>query len=216
VGGADALSKFTINGFKTLMILSDDYNQPFDNNRKGLNLGEAAAFLVLESDEIVAKQNKKVLARVSGYGNANDAFHQTASSENGDGAFLAMKRAFEVSGLKPSEIDYINVHGTATPNNDLSEGRAIKRIYQDETVPDFSSTKPFTGHTLAAAAAIEAVYSVLAIQNNVIYPNLNFKTPMEEFDLKPQTTLKNANIEHVLSNSFGFGGNCSTLIFSKS
>ncbi|RUT70696.1 beta-ketoacyl-[acyl-carrier-protein] synthase family protein [Flavobacterium cupreum] len=216
VGGADALAKFTINGFKTLMILSDDYNQPFDNNRKGLNLGEAAAYLVLESDEIVKKQNKKVLARVSGYGNANDAFHQTASSENGDGAYLAMKKAFEVSGLKPSEIDYINVHGTATPNNDLSEGRAILRIYGEEKVPDFSSTKPFTGHTLAAAAAIEAVYSVLAIQNNVVYPNMNFKTPMEEFDLQPQTSLKNKNIDHVLSNSFGFGGNCSTLIFSKS
>ncbi|MWB93867.1 beta-ketoacyl-[acyl-carrier-protein] synthase family protein [Flavobacterium sp. GA093] len=215
VGGTDALAKFTINGFKTLMILSDGYNKPFDNNRKGLNLGEAAAFLVLESDEIVKKQNKKVLARVSGYGNANDAFHQTASSENGDGAFLAMKKAFEISGLKPSEIDYINVHGTATPNNDLSEGRAILRIYQDEKVPDFSSTKPFTGHTLAAAAAIEAVYSVLAIQNGIVYPNLNFETPMEEFDLQPQTTLKNKNIEHVLSNSFGFGGNCSTLIFSK-
>ncbi|MDX6190517.1 beta-ketoacyl-[acyl-carrier-protein] synthase family protein [Flavobacterium sp. FlaQc-52] len=215
VGGSDALAKFTINGFKTLMILSDDYNKPFDNNRKGLNLGEAAAYLVLESDEIVAKQNKKVLARVSGYGNANDAFHQTASSENGDGAYLAMKKAFEVSGLKPSEIDYINVHGTATPNNDLSEGRALLRIYENENVPDFSSTKPFTGHTLAAAAAIEAVYSVLAIQNGVVYPNLNFETPMEEFDLKPHTTLKNKNIEHVLSNSFGFGGNCSTLIFSK-
>lgn len=216
VGGTDALAKFTINGFKTLMILSDDYNKPFDNNRKGLNLGEAAAFLVLESDEIVQKQNKKVLARVSGYGNANDAFHQTASSENGDGAYLAMKKAFKVSGLKPSQIDYINVHGTATPNNDLSEGRALLRIYEDEKVPDFSSTKPFTGHTLAAAAAIEAVYSVLAIQNNVVYPNMNFETPMEEFDLKPQTSLKNKNIEHVLSNSFGFGGNCSTLIFSKS
>lgn len=216
VGGTDALAKFTINGFKTLMILSDDYNKPFDNNRKGLNLGEAAAFLVLESDEIVQKQNKKVLARVSGYGNANDAFHQTASSENGDGAYLAMKKAFEVSGLKPSQIDYINVHGTATPNNDLSEGRALLRIYENEKVPDFSSTKPFTGHTLAAAAAIEAVYSVLAIQNNVVYPNMNFETPMEEFDLKPQTSLKNKNIEHVLSNSFGFGGNCSTLIFSKS
>ncbi|OHT46447.1 beta-ketoacyl-[acyl-carrier-protein] synthase family protein [Flavobacterium tructae] len=215
VGGTDALAKFTINGFKTLMILSDEYNKPFDNNRKGLNLGEAAAFLVLESDEVVQKQNKKVLARVSGYGNANDAFHQTASSENGDGAYLAMKKAFDVSGLKPSEIDYINVHGTATPNNDLSEGRAILRIYGDEKVPDFSSTKPYTGHTLAAAAAIEAVYSVLAIQNNVVYPNLNFETPMEEFDLKPQTTLKNKKIEHVLSNSFGFGGNCSTLIFSK-
>ncbi|MNX35643.1 3-oxoacyl-[acyl-carrier-protein] synthase 2 [compost metagenome] len=214
VGGTDALAKFTINGFKTLMILSDDYNKPFDNTRKGLNLGEAAAFLVLESDEMVQKYNKKVLARVSGYGNANDAFHQTASSENGDGAYLAMKKAFEVSGLKPSEIDYINVHGTATPNNDLSEGRALLRIYEDGKVPDFSSTKPFTGHTLAAAAAIEAVYSVLAIQNSVVYPNLNFEVPMEEFELQPQTSLKMKNIEHVLSNSFGFGGNCSTLIFS--
>jgi len=216
VGGTDALAKFTINGFKTLMILSDGYNRPFDNDRKGLNLGEAAAYLVLESDEVVRKENKKVLARVSGYGNANDAFHQTASSENGDGAFLAMEKAFQVSGLKPEQIDYINVHGTATPNNDLSEGRALVRIFGDYKAPDFSSTKPFTGHTLAAAAAIEAVYSVLAIQNNVVFPNLNFKTPMEEFNLVPQTTLKHKNIEHVLSNSFGFGGNCSTLIFSKS
>jgi len=215
VGGTDALAKFTINGFKTLMILSDTYNTPFDNDRKGLNLGEAAAFLVLESDEIVAKENKKVLARVSGYGNANDAFHQTASSENGEGAFLAMEKAFEVSGLKPSDIDYINVHGTATPNNDLSEGRAVIRIFGEESVPDFSSTKPFTGHTLAAAAAIEAVFSVLAIQNGVVFPNLNFKTPMAEFQMVPQTEIKHKNIDHVLSNSFGFGGNCSTLIFSK-
>lgn len=215
VGGTDALAKFTINGFKTLMILSDEYNQPFDKNRKGLNLGEAAAYLVLESDTIVAKQNKKVLARITGYGNANDAFHQTASSENGDGATMAMQKAFEISGLQPNDIDYINVHGTATPNNDLSEGRALLRIYENEKVPDFSSTKPFTGHTLAAAAAIEAVYSILALKNNVIFPNLNFKTPMDEFNLIPQTTLKHKNIEHVLSNSFGFGGNCSTLIFSK-
>ncbi|QKJ63293.1 beta-ketoacyl synthase [Flavobacterium sp. M31R6] len=216
VGGTDALSKFTINGFKTLMILSDGYNKPFDNDRNGLNLGEAAAYLVLESEELVKKENKKVLARVSGYGNANDAFHQTASSENGDGAFLAMEKAFKIAQLQPEQIDYINVHGTATPNNDLSEGRAIARLFGESKVPDFSSTKPFTGHTLAAAAAIEAVYSVLAIQNNVVFPNLNFKTPMEEFNLLPQTTLKHKNIEHVLSNSFGFGGNCSTLIFSKS
>lgn len=215
VGGTDALAKFTINGFKTLMILNEGYNMPFDNDRKGLNLGEAAAYLVLESDEIIKKENKKVLARVSGYGNANDAFHQTASSENGDGAFLAMKKAFEVADLKPKQIDYINVHGTATANNDLSEGRAMLRIFDGKKMSDFSSTKPFTGHTLAAAAAIEAVYSVLAIQNGVVFPNLNFKTPMEEFDLVPQTILKHKNIEHVLSNSFGFGGNCSTLIFSK-
>ncbi|MEO8515619.1 MAG: beta-ketoacyl-[acyl-carrier-protein] synthase family protein [Flavobacterium sp.] len=214
VGGTDALAKFTINGFKTLMILSDTYNAPFDNNRKGLNLGEAAAFLVLESDELVQKENKKVLAYVSGYGNANDAFHQTASSENGEGAFLAMQKALKLANLKPSDIDYINAHGTATPNNDLSEGRAILRIFE-ENVPEFSSTKAFTGHTLAAAAAIEAVYSVLALQNNIIFPNLNFETPMEEFDLLPQTTLKEKSINHVLSNSFGFGGNCSTVLFSK-
>lgn len=214
VGGTDALSKFTINGFKTLMILSDTYNQPFDDNRKGLNLGEAAAFLVLESEEMVQQSNKKVLAYVSGFGNANDAFHQTASSENGEGAFLAMQKAFKTSGLEPKDIDYINVHGTATPNNDLSEGRAIARLFENQ-VPDFSSTKPYTGHTLAAAAAIEAVFSVLAIQNNIIYPNLNFETPMQEFDLIPNIEVKSKEINHVLSNSFGFGGNCSTLIFSK-
>lgn len=214
VGGTDALCKFTINGFKTLMILSDEENAPFDDNRKGLNLGEAAAYLVLESDEVVQKENKKALAYVSGYGNANDAFHQTASSENGEGAYLAMHKALETANLNPSDIDYINVHGTATPNNDLSEGIAMKRIFGDD-VPVFSSTKPFTGHTLAAAAAVEAVYSVLAIQNEVVYPNKNFKTPMKEFNLIPQTTLMNKKLNHVLSNSFGFGGNCSTIIFSK-
>ncbi|MEQ3662518.1 MAG: beta-ketoacyl-[acyl-carrier-protein] synthase family protein [Flavobacterium sp.] len=214
VGGTDALAKFTINGFKTLMILSDTYNTPFDNERKGLNLGEAAAFLVLESEEVVKKQNKKALAYVSGYGNANDAFHQTASSENGEGAYLAMHKALKMSGLAISDIDYINAHGTATPNNDLSEGRAIVRVFENK-VPEFSSTKPYTGHTLAAAAAIEAVYSVLALQKNVVFPNLNFKNQMEEFNITPQTTLKEKEINHVLSNSFGFGGNCSTVIFSK-
>ena len=96
----------------------------------------------------------------------------------------------------------------------MSEGRAIIRVFGDEA-PDFSSTKPFTGHTLAAAAAIEAVYSILALQNNIVFPNANFKTPMEEFDLVPVTELKSKELNHVLSNSFGFGGNCSTLIFSK-
>lgn len=214
VGGADCLSKFTINGFKTLMILSDTYSTPFDENRKGLNLGEAAAFLVLESDAVVKAENKKVLAYVKGYGNANDAFHQTASSENGDGATLAMEKALKVADLKPSEIDYINAHGTATGNNDLSEGRAILRVF-GKNVPDFSSTKAYTGHTLAAAGAIEAVYSVLALQHNIIFPNLNFETPMKEFSLLPQTELKEKQLKTVLSNSLGFGGNCSTVIFSK-
>lgn len=215
VGGTDALSKFTLNGFKTLMIVTDAYNTPFDENRKGLNLGEAAAFLVLESDECVKKSGKKVLGYLTGYANTNDAHHQTASSDNGQGAYLAMEQALKLSGLGPEAIDYINVHGTATPNNDLSEGTAMIRIFGENRVPDFSSTKAFTGHTLAAAAAVEAVYSLLAMQHSTIFPNLNFKTKMKEFDLVPVTDLKHKDIRHVLSNSFGFGGNCSTLIFSK-
>lgn len=215
VGGTDSLSKFTLNGFKTLMIVSDTYNMPFDENRKGLNLGEAAAFLILESDKILEKTKKKPLAFLSGFGNANDAYHQTASSENGEGAFLAMKKSLEISGIEKENIDYINVHGTATPNNDLSEGIALTRIFGEKNVPDFSSTKAFTGHTLAAAAGIEAVFSILAIRNSLIFPNLNFKTKMKEFDLVPVTNLKSKNINNVLSNSLGFGGNCSTLIFSK-
>ena len=214
VGGTDCLSKFTINGFKTLMILSDTYNTPFDENRKGLNLGEAAAFLVLESDAIVERENKSVLGYVKGYGNANDAFHQTASSDHGDGATLAMEKALQVAGMTAKDIDYINAHGTATDNNDLSEGRAIIRVFGNN-VPDFSSTKAYTGHTLAAAGAIEAVFSILALQHNVIFPNLNFKSQMKEFNITPQLQLKEKELKTVMSNSFGFGGNCSTVIFSK-
>ncbi len=216
VGGTDSLSKFTLNGFNSLMIVTDSYNTPFDNDRKGLNLGEAAAYIVLESEEVVKKDNKEVLAYLTGYGNANDAHHQTASSENGEGAYLAMKKALETSGIAKENIDYINVHGTATPNNDFAEGTAMVRIFGEENVQDFSSTKPYTGHTLDAAAEIEAVYSILALQKNVMYPNMNFKTKMQEFNLIPNLEIKKKTLQNVLSNSFGFGGNCSTLIFSKS
>ncbi len=214
VGGTDALAKFTINGFKTLLILSDTDCTPFDADRKGLNLGEAAAYLVLESDAIVQQDSKTVLAYVAGYGNANDAFHQTASSENGEGAFLAMQKALRIANIDAETISYINAHGTATPNNDLSEGTAIKRIFKS-VVPDFSSTKAFTGHTLAAAGAIEAVYSVLALQHNVMFPNLNFLKAIPELNMVPVTTVTHKPLNYVLSNSFGFGGNCSSLIFSK-
>ena len=213
VGGSDPLSKFTINGFNSLMILSDTDRQPFDNNRKGLNLGEAGAFLVLETEENALKNNHKILATLSGWGNANDAYHQTASSADGEGAFLAMQKALSMANLSPSEIDYVNAHGTATQNNDLSESIALSRVFH--SVPDFSSTKAFTGHTLATASSVEAIYSILAIQNGIVFPNLNFQTPMVEVDIKPQTEIKYKEINNVLSNSFGFGGNCSTLIFSK-
>lgn len=213
IGGSDPLSKFTINGFNSLMILSDTDCQPFDNNRKGLNLGEAGAYLVLETEENALKNNHKILATLSGWGNANDAYHQTASSADGEGAFLAMQKALSMANLSPSEMDYVNAHGTATQNNDLSESIALSRVFH--SVPDFSSTKAFTGHTLATASSVEAIYSILAIQNGIVFPNLNFQTPMVEVDIKPQTEIKYKEINNVLSNSFGFGGNCSTLIFSK-
>lgn len=215
VGGVDPLSKFTLNGFNTLMILDKNWCKPFDENRKGLNLGEGAAFLVLESEEQIKKQNKKPLAEIVGYGNANDAFHQTASSPDGHGALLAMKEAFKVGGISPKQIDYVNAHGTGTPNNDSSEGKAMEIIFEGN-VPPFSSTKAFTGHTLAAAAGVEAVISILAIQNSVVFPCLNRATNMADLTCVPVDKLtKLDNIQYVLSNSFGFGGNCSSLIFGK-
>ena len=212
VGGTDCLTKFTLNGFHSLMILSSENCKPFDNTRSGLNLGEGAAYLVLEAEEIL--DGKKVLGRITGYGNANDAFHQTASSKKGEGAFLAIQKAMDIAGLLPGEIDHINAHGTATHNNDLSESRAILRVF-GEKVPPLTSTKAFTGHTLAAAGAMEAVYSLLAIQNNEMFPTLNFQEAMKETGIIPVTQTENKDLRNVLSNSFGFGGNCTSLIFSK-
>lgn len=215
VGGTDALTPFTLNGFRSLMILDASPCRPFDDARSGLNLGEGAGYLVLESEKCLMQSGKIPYCRLSGYGNANDAYHQTASSPEGHGPFLAMNGALLKSGLRPENIDYINAHGTGTPNNDLSEGRAIQKLF-DGRVPFFSSTKAFTGHTLGAAGGIEAVLSVLAIRFGLVYPNLNFKRPMRELPIIPQTELlTGVSICHTLSNSFGFGGNCSTLIFSK-
>lgn len=215
VGGSDSLTAFTINGFNTLMILDRNACRPFDNTRQGLNLGEGSAFLVLESEEAIKKYDKEVYCELTGYANANDAYHQTASSPDGEGPYLAMTKALEVSKLAASDIDYVNVHGTGTENNDLSEGKALERFFHDE-MPLFSSTKAFTGHTLGAAGAIEAVLSALSIKNNIVYPNLNFIEKISDLNIIPNIELiKNIDVNNVLSNSFGFGGNDSTLIFSK-
>jgi len=212
VGGTDCLTKFTLNGFNSLMILSDKHCLSFDENRNGLNLGEGAAYLVLEADEEL--NGKPVLGRIMGYGNTNDAFHQTASSENGEGAFLAMQEALKIAEISSGKIDYINAHGTATKNNDLSESRALQRLFGD-TIPDFSSTKAFTGHTLAAAGALEAVYSLISLNKQQIFPNLNFSQSMSETGLQPVTKVKEKKLDFILSNSFGFGGNCTSLIFVR-
>ncbi len=212
VGGVDALSLFTFNGFRSLQILDPDWCKPFDMNRKGLNLGEGAAYLVLESEESLQERNGKALAEISGYGNANDAFHQTASSEEGNGAYMAMNSAIENSGLQLDQIDYVNAHGTATPINDSSEGNALKRIFGTK-IPPYSSTKAYTGHTLAAAGSVEAVISIIAIREQKVCPNLNLTAPIESINPPAQDATK-LSIKHVLSNSFGFGGNCSSVIIS--
>ncbi|MGB0886651.1 MAG: beta-ketoacyl-[acyl-carrier-protein] synthase family protein [Vicingaceae bacterium] len=215
VGGSDALTGFTIEGFKSLMIYSDEWVKPFDENRNGLNLGEGSGFLLLENEKSLKETTNKPLALVAGWGNAADAFHQTASSPDGKGATLAIKAALKVANMKPEEISYVNAHGTGTPNNDLSESTALKNIFKDE-VPPFSSTKAYTGHTLAASGTIEAVYAVLALQNNVILPNLNYSTPITETNLVPEQEWNTKQkVNTVLSNSFGFGGNNSTVIFKK-
>ncbi len=215
VGGTDSLTKFTLNGFNTLMILDKTGCKPFDDNRNGLTLGEGAGFIVLESERAVNSANKEILCELKGYANSCDAYHQTASSPEGYGAYLAMKGAIDMSRLSTDEIDYINAHGTGTVNNDLSEGKAIEKIF-DNKIPKLSSTKSFTGHTLGAAGGIEAVLSVLSIKHQTIFPNLNFTQQMKELNFSPVTSLiKNVEINNVLSNSFGFGGNNTTLIFSR-
>lgn len=215
VGGTDGLSQFTISGFRSLMIFDDEWCRPFDESRKGLNLGEGAGFLVLETEETMKKSGKKPLAVLSGWSNASDAYHQTASSPEGLGATLSMKGALAIAGLNPSDIDYINAHGTATPNNDLSESHGIKTVF-GTSVPPFSSTKAYTGHTLAASGGIEAVFGILALNNGSLLPNLNFRQAIEETGLVPVKSYSEGNtIKHILSNSFGFGGNNSTIILSK-
>jgi 3-oxoacyl-[acyl-carrier-protein] synthase-1 len=211
-GGTDALTRFTLNGFFALEILSPTGCRPFDKNRNGLTIGEGAAFLVLESEQTA--DPAKVICEVTGYANVNEAFHATASSEEGFGATMAMSQALASAGLNPTDISYINAHGTGTEINDLSEGIAIGKVFSG-AIPRVSSTKGFTGHTLGAAGAVEAVFSALAIHHNVILPGLNFNERMPELDFVPQTITEPSEVNHVMSNSFGFGGSNTTLIFSK-
>lgn len=215
VGGTDSLTNFTFKGFRSLMIFDEEWCKPFDENRNGLNLGEGAGYLVIESERSLKITKKEPLAILSGWNNSSDAYHQTASSPEGTGAILSMTKALKMAKLDHSEIDYVNAHGTSTPNNDVSESTAFLKVFEGK-VPAFSSTKGYTGHTLAASGGIEAVFAIFALRKSVLLPNLNFSTPIIETGLLPQTTFEeNQKVKHVLSNSFGFGGNNSTLIISS-
>jgi 3-oxoacyl-(acyl-carrier-protein) synthase len=211
VGGVDSLAKFTINGFNALHILSPNICMPFDEGRTGLNLGEGAAYIVLEREEDVV--GKKIYASLSGYCNANDAYHASSLSDEADGPYYAMQGALDVANLKSAQIDFINAHGTATENNDKIESVAMLRLF--DKPPAFASTKGNVGHTLGAAGAIEAVYCILNLVHQELYAGLHFKNAIKEQGLKPVTTYQKTTLTHIMSNSFGFGGNCSSLLFSK-
>ncbi len=212
VGGSESLSDFHLHGFGSLMILDTAPCRPFDATRAGLNLGEGAAFLILESGESLRRRGVKPLARLAGFGNACDAFHQTASSENGEGAFLAMQKALRMAGLRPEDIDYVNAHGTGTPNNDASESAALRRVFGD-AMPPVSSTKAFTGHTTSASGSIEAVFCLLALRHGFIPAQLNWAAA-DPACIVPSAGGE-ATLKHILCNAFGFGGNDSSLLISR-
>ncbi len=211
VGGVDSLAKYTVNGFNSLQILSGEKCKPFDINRKGLNLGEAAAYLVLEAEDVCGKKTK--LAKVIGAGNTNDAYHTSSMSDNAVGVTLCIQEALLDAGISPEQVDYINAHGTGTQNNDIVEMTGFKNVFKK--VPPFSSTKSYTGHTLGAAGALEAVFSILSISNKEIYPSLNITESENAYGFSPERNyLSKIELKYVLSNSYGFGGNCTSLIFA--
>ena len=210
VGGVDSLAKYTVNGFNALKILSQWPCKPFDINRDGLNLGEGAAYLVLESEELAA--GKKVYAEIAGFGNANDAHHPSAMSDEATGAIRCMREAICSAGIETSQIGYVNAHGTGTQNNDQVEFFGMGELFGQ--MPPFSSTKSFTGHTLGAAGAVEAIYSILGIVHSEMFPGLNVREPIGA--AVPVSQWRgDYPLDYVLSNSFGFGGNCTSLVFAN-
>ena len=213
-GGCECLSRYHVNGFNTLKILDPDVCRPFDRDRAGINLGEGAGYVVLETAEHARARGVRPIGRLSGAANACDAYHPTASSPDGLGPYLVMQQAVQDAGLTPDDIDYINAHGTGTPNNDLTEGLAAMRLFGDR-VPPIASVKAYTGHTTSAAGSIEAIIALLAIEHQFLPINLHFQTPIPEHNFRPLTDPQPTRpVRHILSNSFGFGGNDSALVLS--
>ncbi len=213
VGGTEALTRFHLEGFRSLHIVDEALCRPFSADRAGLNLGEGAAYLMLETEQHALSRGATILAYLAGYANACDAYHQTASSPEGEGAYRAMTQALTMASITPSKIDYINAHGTATPNNDASEMAAFRRVF-GAALPLYSSTKAYTGHTTSASGAIEAVFSVQCLRQGFVPASLGCEHTDEGVPLPVRHTVERP-LHYVLSNAFGFGGNCSTVIFSS-
>ena len=223
-GGAEsAITPMSVAGFASVRALStrnDDpktASRPFDLERDGFVIGEGAGILILEELEFAKKRGANILAEIVGYGMSGDAFHVTMPDETGSGAIAVMQRALKDAGISPDSIDYINAHGTSTPYNDKFETLAIKKVFGERAykIP-VSSTKSMTGHALGAAGGLEAVFSVKVLNENVVPPTINYKTPDPDCDLDyVPNEAREHSAEYVLSNNFGFGGTNACLIFKK-
>ena len=215
VGGVDSLARITYAGFHSLKLLSSAPCRPFDRHRRGLSLGEGAAFLLLESEEQARERGTPILGFVTGWGCASDAYHPTAPHPRGEGAVAAIQSALADAKLRPADVDYVNAHGTATPANDVSEGLALQRVFGDDC-PLTSSTKGLTGHTLGAAGAIESVLSLIALSSGFVPATAGLEEPDPEIPIRhvPSGGLARP-LSVVVSNSFGFGGNNTALVLSR-
>ena len=225
-GGAEAaVCRIGMAGFAAARALSTSYNdtpevasRPWDKGRDGFVMGEGAGIVVLEELEHAKARGAKIYAEVKGYGMSGDAHHITAPADDGDGGFRAMQAAMKRAGLMPADIDYVNAHGTSTPLGDVIEAKAVARLFGDAIGSvSISSTKSATGHLLGAAGAIEAIYSIKAVETGMLPPTLNLGEPEDDvagFDLVPLKSLQ-LQVRNAMSNSFGFGGTNASLIVGQ-
>lgn len=223
-GGSEAaITPMAIGGFNSARALSTwnerflEASRPFDKDRNGFVMGEGSATIILEEYEHAIKRGAKIYAEIIGFGLTADAYHVTAPAPEGEGAYRSMRDAIREGGIELTEVDYINAHGTSTELNDLNETKAIKRLFGEHAYNlSVSSTKSMTGHLLGAAGAVEAIATVLALKNGIIPPTINLDEPDAQCDLNytPKVAVKK-DIKYALSNTFGFGGHNSTLLFKK-
>lgn len=216
VAGVDPITQLTYIGFNSLMAMTKGELKTMDEKRSGLLIGEGAGSIILEKESTALKRGAHIYGVLSGCGISNDAFHSTQPHPEAAGAALAIRRAIMDAELSPIDINYVNLHGTGTKHNDIMELKALHSVFGDEGNIPVSSSKSMMGHTLGAAAAIEAVICLIALSRNILPPNLNVDEKIKGFnyDLVHKARI-NVQLNHILSNSFGFGGNCAALIFSR-
>jgi len=212
-GGADELNRVPLAGFGSLGVVSDSLCKPFDKERSGLNLGEGAGVIIIEREENFRKRGKKPQIYLLGYGLAADAYHLTAPRPDGSGLKSALARAMDEAGIKPSEVVFVNAHGTATPDNDLVEGKVLSRVFGPEV--KFLSTKGYTGHTLGAAGGIEAVFTAAGLREGWIPQSAGFKKVDDEIGISPTIQKTAISGKYAISTSLAFGGNNSAIVVAK-